>query len=165
MTERSGIEMIEDLLNKVTELDRRYVVIEQLLKELLNRANGFGPPTKIEAPKLVATEPTQSRPSIKTSQEPGQQEVSIGQNTEETYKAMGKIKDKQDRMRSGVNVTIYDDNNKIIKKTKTNRAGEWMAFLPTGRYSAEYYLKDEIHANVTFTVQAGTITRVSQPEI
>jgi len=169
MTERSGIEMIEELLEKVELLDRRYVIIEQMMKELLNRANGFAPPSgeakpepqpQVALPSLKPRVTPKAQPQIKPQQQFGEE---VSKKT--THKAVGKIKDQSGRMRGGVNITVYDDKNQVVKKTKTNRAGEWMAFLPMGRYSAEYYLKDEIHANVTFTVQAGTITRVSQPEI
>lgn len=163
---RSGIEMIEELLEKVELLDRRYVIIEQMMKELLNRANGFEKPGEVPqqaaAPSLKPQVNPQTNPQMKPQMQSRQQ---FGQESNKTHKAVGKIKDKSGRMRSGVNITVYDDRNQVVKQTKTNRAGEWMAFLPAGRYSAEYYLKDEIHANVTFAVQAETITRVSQPEI
>ena len=39
MSEKSGIQMIEELIDKVELLDRRFIIVEQMMKELLNRSN------------------------------------------------------------------------------------------------------------------------------
>lgn len=194
MAEKSGLEMIEDIMNKVILFERRITNIEQMMKELLNRANGFENP-QISKPSLaaVADQPRPSivgtgippqkigdAPVIDTSEIEGKividptnvarKEVKIGDPppgavTSTKTKIMGKIKDKDGRFVSGVNVKVSAPNGQIIKETRTNRAGDWMCFLPPGQYNAEYYLKDLIYANVRFNVEEGqTIHRVAQPQ-
>ena len=177
MTEKSGIEMIEDIMSKINLLERRFVVMEQMVKELLSRANGF-------VPNVVETRPTVSSTAVqKTGTTPmmnkqatiaptdmAKKNVKIGDlpisNTDTKTRVMGKIKGSDGRFISGVNVKIHNINHQVIKETKTNRAGDWMCFLPPGRYNAEYYLKDIIHANVNFNVEAGqTVFRVAQPQL
>jgi hypothetical protein len=193
MAEKSGLEMIEDIMKKVDLLERRFTNIEQMMKEMLNRANGFEGPRK---PSMCATA-AQPRPSmmptgippqkigdapvVELPEEEGQEvmlgpeniarkEIQIGDTppgvvTGAKTKVMGKIKDTDGRFVSGVNVKVSDANGQVVKETRTNRAGDWMCFLPPGQYGAEYYLKDMIHANVRFHLEEGqTVFRVAQPQ-
>lgn len=57
---------------------------------------------------------------------------------------------------SGVSVKIYDEKDKLIKSTKTNRAGHWMSQLAPGNYVALYEGEFEgqklVPINKTFNV-------------
>jgi len=190
MTEKSGLEMIEEIMNRIALLERRFTNIEQMMKELLNRANGFGkpslsavaeqprptivstgvPPQKLGDPPVVDLPEGQGKITIdptdiiRKSAKIGDLPANV--NTNAKAKVMGKIKDKDGRFVSGVNVKVYDGTNQMVKETKTNRAGEWMSFLPPGQYNAEYYLKDLIHTSVRFHVEEGqTVFRVAQPQL
>ena len=51
----------------------------------------------------------------------------------------------------------------MVKETKTNRAGEWMCFLPVGKYKAEYKLEGIVDSSVNFQIKSGqTLLRVAQ---
>jgi hypothetical protein len=89
----------------------------------------------------------------------------VGSVKNTTTRVMGKIKDTNGRFISGVNVKVSDKNGQVVKETRTNRAGDWMCFLPPGQYDAEYYLKNIVHNNVRFNVEEGqTVFRVAQPQ-
>jgi len=134
---KSGIEMLEQLLNKIELLDRRFTVIEQNTKELLNRANSQNP--------KISSSSTETQ--------------------EKTIKVIGNIKNEENKILIGVKVTIENDNKEIVKETKTNRAGEWMCFLPPGQYVAHYFLNKLIDTRVSFTLKPEhKILRVAQPK-
>ena len=56
----------------------------------------------------------------------------------------------------GINVKIFDENDKLVKQTKTNRAGHWMSQLPPGKYVAlfdgKYGGKNLLQQNKNFIV-------------
>ena len=146
---KSGIEMLEEILEKVNLLSKRLEITEQNMKEILNRLNQN---------KSIVKETTQERPTI-TSTVPAPTEEQLPATT----KVLGKLKNKEDKMLAGVLVKIFNAG-KMIKETKTNRAGEWMCFLPPGHYKAEYLLENVINANVSFSVSPEQqLLRVPQP--
>lgn len=53
-------------------------------------------------------------------------------------RVFGHFDDDNGKPLSGVIVRIMDANNKVVKQTKSNRAGLWMSFLPPGKYIAEF---------------------------
>lgn len=165
---KSGIEMIEDLCRKVDLLNRRFEIIEQNTKELLNRANGFEKPIAHDIGKPI-TEDIGKPMIASTTSVPAvalQQAELIEQKASNNTKVLGKIKNKEGKAVSGVNVKVFNDKNQVVKETKTNRAGDWMCFLPPGKYGAEYFLENMIQANVSFRVSSEqTLLRVAQPKV
>lgn len=165
MSEKTGIQMIEELLGGMAILDRRIQVVEQLLKQLLAAANtgaacpasGLeinGRPVKGPSPELpVAPQPSiegvVSEPLIKAAP---------------NARVVGRIME-EGKPLPEVNVTIHDDRNNAIRKTRTNRSGEWMAQLPPGKYAAECFLDGRVNGNVVFNIgQGDRIVRVGQPQ-
>ena len=161
MSERSGLEMLEELVQKVNLLNKRFEIIEQNTKELMNRANGFQAPKKPIEPEKMGLQPI-----ISSSTADSTAKIEInGPTPKNNTKVIGKLKGKDGKYISGVFVKVFNGAGDIIKETKTNRAGEWMSFLPPGRYGAEYFLENIIHANVTFNVLEGQkVLRVAQPK-
>ncbi len=161
MTQKSGLEMIEILLEKVEILDRRFTVVEQNVKELLSRANGF-------IPKEVPSQAITSVPKLTSTPGPsivGATPSNTLTEAKASTKVMGKIKNKEGKSIIGADVTVVKENGEIIKQTKTNRAGEWMCFLPPGMYKAKYFLDNIVNANVNFNIiPEQTIVRVAQPK-
>lgn len=142
---KSGIEMLEEIANKLEVLDRRLTVIEQNTKEVLNRANMLASSPKSAI--AVAPAPEQAPP--------------IKKNTF-TTRVIGKISN-DDKWVSGARVRVFNDKNQIVKETKTNRAGEWTCFLPVGQYGAEYFMEGLINANINFAVKDGEkIVRIAK---
>ena len=166
MSEKSGLEMLEELLQKVNLLNKRFEVIEQNTKELMNRANGFEIPKKEIKNSTIEKPKTNLQPIISSTITDPTGKMQINEpKPKNTTKVIGKIKGKDGKYLSGVAVKVFNGSGEIIKETKTNRAGEWMSFLPPGRYGAEYILENIIHANVTFNVVDGqTVLRVAQPK-
>lgn len=56
----------------------------------------------------------------------------------QNIKVFGIMHDEKAKPLLDVEVKISDANNKPVKQTRTNRRGEWMSFLPPGRYTAEF---------------------------
>jgi hypothetical protein len=170
--EKTGIEMIRDLCEQVATFDRRLQNVEHLLKELLDASSkqpqqpasacGLPPGLMInDKPAQMtgqANLPPERRPSIEgTAPEPA---INLSPN----IKVMGKIKHDGKGLPE-VGVTIFDSKNHAVKRTKTNRAGHWMAFLPPGKYAAECVLEGKVNGNVVFTVSPGDkAVNVGQPQ-
>lgn len=183
MAEKSGLEMLEDMRLKLEAMERRFSNMEFMLKELLNRVNGGEKKQQQEKPVISATAelpkidniaPNCACPTPTNKVAIGQvkKEIKIGDppvnsqasNTDGKIKILGQIKNKDGRLVSGVNVKIFNASNQIVKETKTNRAGEWMCLLPSGKYKAEYLLDDIVSGSVNFNALPGqTLVRVAQP--
>lgn len=148
MSEKSGIEMLEYIQENVDLLNKRYEVVEQTMKEILNKMNIIQFTTKNkEKPIITSVTPIQTKLS-----------------TSNSTKVMGKIKH-ENRAVIGVFIIIKDMQGNIIKQTKTNRAGDWMCFLSSGRYQIEYNLGNIINAKAEFKVIPGqTLLRLAQPQ-
>ena len=60
---------------------------------------------------------------------------------------------------SNLSVRIFDDKDKLIKETKTNRAGNWMSQLYPGNYvvniEGKYNNKALYPVNLAFVVKPG----------
>jgi hypothetical protein len=66
----------------------------------------------------------------------------------------------------GVDVAIRDDRGNAVRRTRTNRSGEWQAQLPPGGYTAECRLGGRVDGDVVFNVgQGDRIVRVGQPQM
>lgn len=158
MTQKSGLQMIEEILDKMLALDRRMQVVETNLKVLLNGRNAGlpvnAPPTGIKmndkpagVPRLDVPKPEEPKPKAAPNS-----------------RVIGRIKGQDGKAIPNVKVTIYDSRNSAVKRTRTNRAGDWMAFLPPGKYGAECILEGKVNENVIFTVNMGDkIVRVAPP--
>jgi hypothetical protein len=155
MVEKTGIQMIEELLGGQVVLDRRIQVVEQLLKQLLATSNSV-------ASTGCCVEPTKvENVSVKPTIKEGVPEPLI--RAAPNARVVGRIVEGGKPVPE-VNITIYDDRNNAIKKTRTNRSGEWMAQLPPGKFAAECVLEGRINGNVVFTVGLkDKIVRVGQP--
>lgn len=139
MSNKSGIEMIEEIIDKVNTLDRRFTIVEQMMKQLLNVSNQKN--TKVSINPVTKEKP------------------------KHTIRVMGKIKNEKQQTVIGVNVKVYDKDDNIVKETKTNKAGEWMCFLPPGKYIAECKLNNIINSNVQFNISPNDkLVRVAQPK-
>lgn len=168
MEQKTGIQMIEELLNGQAVIDRRLQVVEHLLKQLLATANsGCLVPAGIE----LNGKPIKSAGGIEINGKAAKPQPSIEEAVQEPViraaanaRVVGRIAE-DGKAVPEVNVTIYDDRNSAIRKTRTNRSGEWMAQLPPGKYAAECVLEGRINGNVVFVVgQEDKIVRVGQPQ-
>jgi len=151
MAEKTGIQMIEDILGGQTVLDRRLQVVEQLLKQLLAVANQAPAP----AASITTTQPQPNVVAV-----PTQPLIRAAPNA----RVIGRVME-DGKPIPEVNVTIHDDQDNAVRKTRTNRSGEWQAALPPGKYAAECVLSGRVNGNVVFMVKEGDkIVRVGQPQ-
>lgn len=172
MEQKTGIQMIEEIMGNQAVLDRRLQVIEQLLKQLLSVANApvcqapgvelNGRPAKVPAAPGIEIngQPAKAQPSIEGSVPVQEPLIRAAANA----RVIGRIVE-EGKPVPEVNVTVYDDRDNAIKRTRTNRSGEWMAQLPPGKYAAECLLEGRVNGNVVFTVEPNAkIVRVGQPQ-
>jgi hypothetical protein len=175
MTKKSGVELLEEMYETVATFDRRLQNVENILKELLDASNrrpviqeaavqpGLPPGLMVNSKPAQTPEQTNAPPTRRPSIEgaaPEPPAIKVSPN----IKVMGKIRHDGKGL-PDVSVTIHDSRNHAVKKTKTNRAGHWMAFLPPGKYAAECVLEGKVNGNVVFTVQPGdSAVSVGQPQ-
>jgi hypothetical protein len=154
MAERSGLEMIEEILTKLNTLNKRFEVIEFNMKQLLDRANrDIKPQPEVNKPM---SQVSNDGPIMKIGSNIVKPSVDLNNNLDQ-IRVMGKVKDKEDRMLSGIEVNILDSNGVVVKQTKTNRAGDWVSFFSPGKYKADYYL-DGVSSSVDFEIKTGQKT-------
>lgn len=157
MSEKTTLEKVEEIWQKVNTLDKRFTIIEQMMKDILNKLNG-----NTITPEKIKISSTQKTVSIDNTMKIGDPTIPINPNAK--VKILGQIK-KGGKCVFNVNVKVYDNNNQIIKETRTNKAGEWMSLLPPGKYKAEYKLDNFIDTYVNFNVLPGqTMLRIAQPQ-
>lgn len=163
MTQKSGLQMIEEMLNKMSALDRRMQVVETNLKLLLNSRSAGLPINGREAKPSATGVKMNDKPAQAPRLEAPKPEAPKPKAAPNS-RVIGRIKGEDGKAVPNVSVTIYDARNNAVKRTKTNRAGDWMAFLPPGKYGAECILEGRVNENVIFTVSMGDkIVRVSPP--
>jgi hypothetical protein len=156
---KTGIELLQDLFEKVELLERRFTLIEQNTKEILNRLN-----VQSMVPSAPLPEPKNNMKPMITSSVPMPTNEPQEQSGAMT-RVMSKIKNKEDKMMAGVSIKIYK-NDVFIRETKTNRAGEWQCFLAPGNYRADYFQENVINTSSFFTVTSDQqLLRVPQPGV
>ncbi len=172
MTEKSGMEILEELLFKIDILTKKVDVMEQNIKkianstkltELLDKAQenkvaGWTKPVlKTEEPKMRfkfessdATKMKQNAPLVPKAR-PAKVAMVKGK--------MVTLIENQSVPLSDITVKVFDGKDKLVKETKTNRAGQWMAQLAPGKYVAEitgkYKGQELIPQNKVFEVPNG----------
>jgi len=160
MTQKSGLQMIEEILDRITALDRRMQVVEDNLKLLLNGRTAV--PDSVRKPPIQGIK-MNDKPAATPRLEAPKPEAPKPKAAPNS-RVIGRIKGQDGKAVPNVNVTIYDARNNAVKRTRTNRAGDWMAFLPPGKYGAECLLEGKVNENVIFTVNMGDkIVRVAPP--
>lgn len=143
MSEKSGLDLLNDLINKVDLLTKRFEVFEQNTKEILNRMNkekrgqdlkeASAPPV---APGMVPSFPkNKTTPNTTTSSSGNMITIDVSNLNPNPIRVQSKIKSKDNKPISGVSVKIFK-GEELVKETKTNKAGSWLCMLPTGKYKA-----------------------------
>jgi hypothetical protein len=181
MAERSGLDMLSELLKEIKLIRQEMKVLDQNIKRIANSAKiselatkALGTPLKDWAkPKNPTIEAVSSRTINKENlrfkfetvdaSKIKQEQPSRSARKEPTLcickgKMVAEHKGKSAPL-SGLSVKIYNDKDKLIKETKTNRAGHWMSQLPKGNYVANIEGKfngQELYpVNLVFVVKSG----------
>jgi len=134
--ELSAIDAIYDILKKIENIDKRIILLDSNVKLLNNKVSKIisGSPSVIT--KEATVMPVNPIVEDRTDKKEVDRLV-LG-----NIKTFGYIVNKASRPIDGVLVTIYDDDNKIIKNTSSNLDGYWDARLPPGDYGIEYIHKN-----------------------
>lgn len=164
MAEKSGIEMLEEILDYVKTLEKRLSVMDNNIKAIANSANLANMVDKIDGTKLdnwakaikpglpdvnKKTEEIEKKSGFKNFSFQSVDAAKVNQGPSLANKesraqpknimVKGKLKIERDGKTvplSSATVKIYDSNDKMVKQTKTNRAGHWMSQLTSGKYVA-----------------------------
>lgn len=183
---RSGIDMLEEILSRLLNLEKRLDVIDNNIKTIINSTN---------LAKLIEKAADTSFDGWSRATSPGVSDVNkridkIKQKSgfqNFNFEPVDASKLKDNRIKNKTNrpvlkkpknimvkgklkiakgentvplanasVKIYNEKDKLIKQTKTNRAGHWMSQLPSGRYVAlfegEINGKKLLPQNINFEV-------------
>lgn len=162
--DKTAIELIYEIHEMMTNMEKRLTHLEKNVLLLNDKANGklFDAITK-ELPKASnkpAAENTVRKPG-KTVIGPDRFENTTSNSQPQrpqrvpNINVFGKFLDMRKKPIAGIEVTVLDANNNVVKQTRTNRAGEWRAYLPPGQYSAEFIKENMAPQFKTFQIVAG----------
>jgi hypothetical protein len=173
MTEKSGIEILEDILQRLEMLEKKIDVIDRNIKLLANSR----PSELVERPKANVAEKVQSKTEssvggfknfkfeTQDAAKSGGDEV-LAQRQRQPAKSTVVVKGKMVTEIDGkavplpnISAKIYDDKDVLIKETRTNRAGHWVSHLSPGKYivlfEGEFNGKKLLPQNRNFIVPEG----------
>lgn len=155
MSEKTGLEILLDLVNKVELLDKKVSVLDQNIKILLNKTDGQKP---------IKNSPPRVEEVVPKNQPPKEKKLMKIEMTKAESKIMvsGRVVimvDGKPTPIPDVVIKIYDDRDKLVKETKANRGGVWMSLLSPGPHIAEitgkYKNNELVPQNKSFVVPSG----------
>ena len=138
-----------DMIFEIRELLKSQADEIKLLKQnvaMLNNKLQSKEPAPILKKKKVLNPVTEEKP-----QKPIDKKKEPVPNT----RVFGHLEDSTAKKLSGVVVKFKDDKDRLIKTTKSNTAGLYMAFLPPGKYTAEFIQSGLQSAFMSFKVIKG----------
>jgi hypothetical protein len=142
-------DMISKMQNKINALEKNNMLLTDLLakqamgnhdvirgKESLISSQPKVEATLVSTPAIENTSASNTTAPLTTSSVPIIVQAGAD-NKEQSIKIFGTLKDKEGKILHSIPVAIVDaKTNTAVKTTKTNRAGEFMSFLPAGKYIA-----------------------------
>lgn len=165
MAERSGLDMLEEVLLRMDRLEKQNAMMERLIKQIANSAK-ISELTQKTMEKMVREKVSKARaePFDPTKMLDVSKEKSgvVQKKKIKSCACQGNliIQDgKKEIPLPDMHVMIMNDRDELIKETKTNRAGAWMAWLPPGKYvmfaQGEYHGQEVYPVNINFEVKEG----------
>lgn len=132
----------ETAIDKIYRMEEDIVYIKQYLQLIDNNLKLLN--NKIaKLASAIENQPVQE-PSAKITATPGTPPPPNQERKESNRLVLGKIKtfgyivNKSKQPISDVEVQVYDENNEIIKRKKTDKDGYWEVRIPPGKYGVEY---------------------------
>ena len=165
MKEKSGLDMLEELLYEVKRLRKELKVLDHKVAQIANSTKVVEIVDKVmgtkfedwgrSKPKAVAGAPKpkaqaavapvkgiknfnfEVTDAAKIEQEPVARRGrgEVSKPTLVSGKMITELNGKTVAL-SGLKVKVYNEKDTLVKETKTNRAGKWMSHLTPGRYVA-----------------------------
>mgnify|MGYP001559767735 CR=1 FL=1 len=159
MTEKSGLDLLNEILFKVDILTKKVDILDQNIKKVANSAKLselLQKASEIKVPGWTKpnTDPKGMRFKFETADESKLKSKGV-----RVRGKMVTLVNNQSVPLSDITVKIFDPNNKLVKETKTNKGGSWLSQLPSGKYVAEftgsYKNKELVPINKIFEVPIG----------
>jgi hypothetical protein len=156
--EKTGLEVLVDLVEQVKLLNKKFDVIDRNIKMLMNARPKEEPAKQVQ--QIQQIDPPKA-PGMRFGFE------KTGPTTAPSATTPGAMVSSKVAVMLGSTATpiidavvkIYDANDALIKETKTNKAGEWRAKLSPGKYVANiegnFRGKPLISQNKMFEVEMG----------
>jgi len=126
MSEKSALDKIDEIHSLLTALNNKVDLISANVDLLQGKATkkmladiDISALTASAAPRPTVKAPA---PKAKTTK----------------VRVFGKMYSADQKPVLGATVKIINSSNQVIKTTKTNKAGQWLAFLDPGKYSIRY---------------------------
>lgn len=147
--EKSAFELLSELYNGQKALSTRMINLEEalllILRELREKENILNAMPEEKREEVFSMEPSDPEPKVK---------VEPVKKPAKNIRVVGKIKNDDGKGIGGVNIIIWDARNNKVKSTKTNTAGSWFSFLPSGSYTAQYQNNEpKINSNINFEIK------------
>lgn len=169
MTDKSGIEMLEEILHRLDILDKRLNVMDQNIKAIANSAKISELVTKLAGTPLDNWSRV-NKPKVSDVKEKiaavkegfanfkFESADAAKSNVDKVLAEKKRLKPTQIMVRgkmvanlagnqplplSNISVKIYNAKDELVKETKTNRAGQWLSQLAPGEYVALF--EGELH--------------------
>lgn len=135
--ERKVSDIIVALENKVNETYGFIRSIDNNVKLILNKMNGVPDSTII--PK--STQPTK-KPTVEAITSTS---ITIDENVPKRTVQQQVVLKATDKPLLMANVEVFNTNGMVVKKTKTNQTGRWIAGLAPGSYSVHINKRKSAH--------------------
>ena len=157
MAEKTGLDLLTELVEQVKLLNKKVDLLDQNVKSLMNQSRAKPEQKPQVKPQLKPAEPPAPKKGKMTM-------VKDGKETKPKAGVMtsGKLMVMVDSTSTPIPdaaIKVYDENDKVVKETKTNRGGVWMALLQPGNYvveiSGKFKGKDLVTQNKNFTIPEG----------
>jgi hypothetical protein len=163
MEEKSALDMIDEMYRMMQSMQRTIQMMDRNVKLLNDKANGTLFADAISALKSSKLTPTQKAiaadldaPSqVGVIQQSITDEQPIPYTQKVNAKVNGKLTTEDGKPIHGVNIIIMNSANKVVKNTRTNRAGMWMTHLPPGKYSIRYEQDGRVTQYKAFDIKDG----------
>lgn len=134
--DKSAIDMIYEIFEKLESFDKKLTVIDNNIKLLNNKINKISnndlksPDAK---PKAIAPNTIISAKPVVEPVEPKAADKPL-----ENVKIYSRIKNKRKAPIKDIDVNIYNKEGKVIKTRVTDEEGYWEARVQPGEYGIEY---------------------------
>ena len=133
---KSAIDSIYSIEEKLEAFEGRFSSIESQLKILSSKLEKAIKSKDSEAKSSDMKMPSAKPPVANAKSAKKVEKLVLG-----SIKTFGYIVNKNQEPIKGVEVSVYDSGNDIIKKIITNDDGYWSARLPSGKFGVEYIHK------------------------
>ena len=158
---KTGLEVLVELVEQVRLLNKKLDVLDQNVKVLMN-AQRQAPTIEtipVHKPQVQQVQPTPPKQQIVNPNDPSRFKPKSSVPGVPVSGRVVQLFEGKSIAVSDCQVLVYDDQDQLVKQTKTNKGGAWACMLKPGKYVAEITgkLKDQstLVQNKTFELLEG----------